>query len=190
MSAALSELYRGFVDYTNALVRRFDVPVPSHDPFYSTCPMIHEDGQALLVVRLQNSWAEFCHELINISASNDTRCVHRAATYVASDMGHSYPVWHSPEFVVRVAKHLTLTKVDLIDLYLGANLSSGRVTDVRNYIVHPGSRTESKYREVAAAEGVPDVGVGRLLNIRFSGGATLFERWVKDLQGTASSTTA
>ena len=102
-------------------------------------------------------------------------------------MGYDYPVWHSPEFVVRVAKHLTLANLDRIGLYLGANLSSGHVTDVRNYIVHPGNRTRSKYREVAAAEGMPGVGVGELLNVRFSGGATLFERWVIDLQRTASN---
>ena len=91
---------------------------------------------------------------------------------------------------MRVAKHLTLANEDQINLYLSANLSSGYVTDVRNYIVHPGSRTESKYRTVAAVEGMPGVAVGKLLNTRFSGGATLFERWVKDLQRTASNATA
>ena len=189
MSTALSELYKGFVDSTNALVRRFDVPVPSLAPFNSTCPLIHEDGQALLVVRLQNSWADFCRGLIEISASNNTGYVRSATKSVASDMGYSNPVWHSPEFVVQVAKHLTLANAGRIDLYLGANLSSGDVTDVRNYIVHPGSRTESKYREVAATEGVPGAGVGKLLNVRFAGGATLFERWVMDLQRTASNLT-
>ena len=190
MSDALSELCRDFVDSTNALVRRFDVPVPSYAPFDSTCGMIHEDGQALLVVRLQSSWADFCGSLINISAPNNARRVRCSATYVASDMGYSYPVWHKPEFVVRVARHLTLTNMDRIDLHLGANLSSGDVTAVRNYIVHPGSRTESKYRKVAAAAGVPGADIGTLLNIRFPGGATLFERWVKDLQRTVTSSTA
>lgn len=190
MSTALFELYKGFVNSTNALVRRFDVPVPNYKPFDSTCLMIHEDGQALLVVRLQNSWAIFCRDLIGFSASNSSTGVQKAANSVASSLGFSNPVWHSPEFVVRVAKHLSLPNVDRIDLHVGANLSSGRVTDVRNYIVHPGRRTESKYLDVAAAEGVPGVSVGKLLNIRFAGGITLFERWVKDLQRTAKDTTA
>lgn len=190
MSIALSELCRSFIHSTDALVKRFDVPVPSCDPFAYTCPRIHEDGQVLLVVRLQNLWADFCHSLIDISASNNSSSVRRAARTATCDMGNSYPVWHNPEFIVRVAKHLTLANEDQINLYLSANLSSGYVTDVRNYIVHPGSRTESKYRTVAAVEGMPGVAVGKLLNTRFSGGATLFERWVKDLQRTASNATA
>ena len=152
--------------------------------------MIHEDGQALLVVKLQNSWASFCRDLIDISASSNTRCVRRAANSVARDMGFGNLVWHSSEFVVRVAEHLTLTNADQIALYLSANISSAHVTNVRNYIVHPGSRTESKYREVASAEGVPRADVGTLLNVRSSGGATLFERWVKDFQRTANNATA
>ncbi len=178
------------MDSTNAMVQRFDVPVRGYHPFNSTCPVIHQDGQALLVVRLQNLWADFCYNLIHTSASNNARCVDRAAKSIARDMGLIHPVWHKPEFVVRVAKHLTLTNMDRIELHLGANSSSVRVTYVRNYIVHPGSRTESKYREVAAAEGMPDADVGTLLNIRFPGGATLFERWVKDLQRTTNSATA
>lgn len=189
MSATLSELYASFVDSTNALVRRFDVRVPSYAPFDSTCPMIHEDGQALLVVRLQNSWADFCRDLINVSAANETHGVRIAAKSVARDMGYDYPVWHNPEFVVRVATHLTLTNLDRIALHVGASISSGHVTKVRNYVVHPGSGTESRYREVAAAEGVPRADVGTLLNVRFSGGATLFERWVRNLQRTAGNTT-
>ena len=190
MSAALPELYESFVDSTNALVERFDVPVPRCKPFVSTCPKIHEDGQALLVVRLQNCWADFCHWLINISSLNNTRYVDSAAKSVACDMGFIQPVWHSPEFVVRVAKHLTLTNVDNISLHLGANISSGCVNRVRNYIVHPGSGTESRYKVVAAAEGVPRADVSTLLNVKSPGGATLFERWVKDLQRTANNTTA
>ena len=190
MSAALSELYREFVDSTNALVQRFEIPVPDCAPFDSTCPMIHQDGQALLVVRLQNLWADFCRGLIDRSASKNTHSARKAARCVACEMGYSDPVWHSPEYVVRLAKHLNLANVDQIDLHLGANLSSGHVTGVRNYIVHPGSRTERKYREVAAAEGAPRVSVGGLLNVRFSGGSTLFEKWVKDLQRTANNTTA
>ena len=189
MSATLSALYGSFVDSTNALVRRFDVPTPSSKPFASTCPIIHQYGQALLVVKLQNSWASFCRNLIEISASNNTVSVRKAAKSVACSMGHSNPVWHSPKFVVHVAKHLTVINVDRITLHLSANVSSGRVTGVRNYIVHPGSGTESKYREVAAAEGLPRFGVGKLLNTTFPGGATLFERWVKDLQRTARNTT-
>ena len=185
----LDKLTKDFANCTNDMIERFDVPVPTSPPFKSTCPAIHSEGQALMVVRLQNSWADFCRSLINTSASNDSRCVGKAAKHVAKDMGYSYPVWHKPEFVVRVAKHLTLANTDRIELYLGANLSSGDVTDVRNYIVHPGSRTESKYRKVAAAEGVPYADVGALLNVRFPGGATLFERWIKDLQKTAITST-
>ena len=178
------------MDSTNAMVQRFDVPVPNCDPFNSSCAMIHEDGQALLVVKLQNAWADFCHRLIKISTSKGTLCADRVAQSVAADMGLIYPVWHKPEFVVRVAKHLALSNVDRIDLHLGANSSSAHVTHVRNYIIHPGKRTESKFHEVSAYEGLPDADVRTLLNVRFPGGATLFERWVRDLQRTAAGSTA
>ena len=151
--------------------------------------MIHEDGQALLVVRLQQCWADFCHGLINISALNDTRRVQTAAKSVSGDMGFDRPVWHSPEFVARVAMRLTLANANRISIHLSANISSGHVNSVRNYIVHPGSGTEPRYRKVAAAEGVPRADVGTLLNVRSPGGATLFERWTKDLQRTADNVT-
>ena len=189
MSVALSQLYVEFADSTDDMVRRFDTPLPSCEPFASTCTTIHEHGQSLLVVRLQNSWSNFCRRLIDISASNNTQGVRRAAKRVASDMGTGYPVWHNPEFVVRMAKRLTLPNEGRIDLHFGANLSSGRVTHVRNYIVHPHGGTKSKYSQVAADEGMPGLDVGKLLNVRFPGGTTLFERWVKDLQRTASETT-
>ena len=190
MSTALSELAASFVAATNALVGRFDAPVPTDPAFQSTCSLIHGDGQALSVVKLQNLWGEFCHTLIDISTSYDTTRVREASNQVASDMGYSYPVWHQPEFVVRVARHLSLTNLDRIDLDLGANLSSGIVTRVRNYIVHPSNRNESRFREIAATEGIPRADLNTLLNAKSPGGATLFERWVRELQRTANNTTA
>ena len=190
MLAALRELCESFVDSTNVLVERFAAPLPKYEPFDSTCPAIHEDGQGLLVVKLQNSWGDFCRSLITISASNNSSRIREAVESVVRNMGFNNPVWHSPEFVARVAKHLTLSNADHINLHLSANLSSGRVTDVRNYIVHPTTRNESKYKKVAVAEGLPGVSVGALMNVRFPGGATLFERWVRDLQRTASNSTS
>ena len=189
MLATLSTLSRDFTDSTDALIRRFDIPVPSVAPYDSTCPMAHEDGQALLVVRLQNSWADFCRNLIRTSMANETR-FRKAARSVAKEMGDRYPVWHKPEFIVRLARHAALTNQEGINLHLGANLSASHVTNVRNYIIHPGSHTEAKYREVAAAQGVPGADVRTLLNVRAVGGASLFERWVRDLQRTASNSIA
>lgn len=189
MPTTLSDLFRDFADSTDALIGRFNSPVPNLALYESTCRVIHEDGQALLVVRLQNSWTHFCRSLITLSASNDIDSVNKAVRHIVDLMGFSNPVWHKPEFLVRLARHLALPNADCIDLHFGANISSAHITDVRNYIVHPGSRTESKYRQVAAAEGVPTANVGTLLTLRFPGGATLFERWVIDLQRTARNAT-
>ncbi len=190
MSSTPTALSLSFVDSTDDLVRRFETPLPNQEPFNTSCPSIHESGQALLVVKLQTLWSDFCHNLIAIYASSKNASIKKAASHVTHSMGLSNPVWHSPEFVVRVANHLTLNNVDSIELHIGASISSGSVTKVRNYIVHPGHRSEVRFKEVTAAEGVPSVGVGELLNIRFPGGASMFERWVKDLQRTARDTTA
>ena len=187
MPTTLSELYRDFVESTNEMIHRFEVPVPANQPYDSSCPIIHEDGQALQVVKLQNSWADFCRTLISISAANESSRIREATSAVTKTMGLSNPVWHGSEFVVRVAKHLTLANADQIELHLGASVSAGHVMNVRNYIVHPGSRTQREFGKVAEAEGVPGYAVSELLNIRFPGGASLFERWVKNLQRTANN---
>ena len=175
---------------TDALVERFDVPVPREKPYDSTCPEIHEDGQALQVLKLQNAWAEFCRKLVFISATGDNSRVQEAARSIATEKGFDYPVWHSSEFVVRVAKYLILPNADEIELHIGADLSAGRITSVRNYIVHPGIQSESKYVSVAAAEGRPNARVAELLSTRLPGGATLFEKWVRALQRTATQVVA
>ena len=189
MQSTLAEHCRAFEDRSNVLIARFDVPLPSSRPFDSTCPPIHEAGQALLVVRLQSLWSSFCRGLIGISASHGATNVRATAKTVAREMGDTDPVWHKPEFVVGMANNLLLANAEQISLHVGASLTSGRLSRVRNYIVHPGSRTESRYREVAAAAGMPRADVGTLLNARAPGGATLFERWTKDLQMTAGKAT-
>ena len=204
--AGLVTLYRKFEELTDALVERFQTPIPQAPPFSRTCPPAHEDSQVFVTIRLQNYWGEFCLGLIDASSqggqetlsgrilaplypeasTHETkREVRRIAKEVAATLALPNPVWHSCGFIVNVARRLGLQNFNEIDFSLSPNLTATYATHVRNFVVHPGPDSEPRFLQVAAHYGLPNSSPVDLLRSRQLGGTTLFEFWVRDLQGAA-----
>lgn len=202
----LVALYEQFKSLTDALIDRFQIPTPLSLPYSLTCPPAHEDSHSFLIIPLQNHWAEYCLELIDSSAQGDQptitgralspifpgsseedtrRQVRGIARTVADSMNFQYPVWHNCGFTVNVARQLGLQNRDEIDLGLSGNFTAGYATRLRNYVVHPGPTSRRDFLRVAAHYGMPDADPVTLLRSPQLGGSTLFEIWVRELQGAA-----
>ncbi|MFQ5873493.1 MAG: hypothetical protein ACE5JL_06800 [Dehalococcoidia bacterium] len=201
-----SEVHADFVADTEALLQRFNQPIPNAGPYATTCPPVHDDAQSLLVVLLQNSWSTYSREILEVSAeaalptltwrqlqpspmmsmyTGARQAVREAARIVADTMGYCDPVWHKPEFTIRVAAQLKVQNYEEIFYALSSTLTPSHVNWVRNYVVHPSDRTRAGYSKVAAAVGDPRADLGPLLRTQQVGGVTLFEKWVRELQATA-----
>ena len=203
----LVELYQEFEQLTDALVDRFEIPTPDTPPYSESCPPAHEDSKAFLTIRLQNYWVDFWYGLIYASAyagqptltgrtlspvfpgssiDEMRRQVRGIARAVAETMiNKPDPIWHSCEYTVNVARQLGLQNFNEIDFGLSPNRTAGFATGVRNYVVHPEAGSKERFMRVAAAHGMPFSEPAALLRSPQLGGSTLFEDWVRDLQGAA-----
>lgn len=205
---AFKVAYGELRDGTDDLLSRFLSPLPPDPPYSQTCPPVHEDGQSLLIIKLQNHWGAFCHTLVLLSAEGGHRTlggrlvsqisgippslpvsthVKKVALAVAKSQGKNGPVWHSCVFTVDVANALGVVNAKELFLGMSPNITAGWVNKVRNYVVHPATSTKADYMRVTNALGMPGAGVSQLLASVQPGGATVFEYWVRDLQRTAFS---
>jgi len=201
----LKRLYRDFVRDTNALIRRFNTPIPTVSPFDESCPPAHQDGRSLLTILLQNFWSDYCRQVILLSAAGTKtidghklafvgdgttflqakETVRDVADLTADTMGWDNPVWHNHQFVISVAEQLNVENYDEIFNALSPDLIVGYLNKVRNFVVHPHTETQARFQKVAAAYGIPGATVGELLSSLAVGKATLFETWIKSLHKTA-----
>ena len=104
---------------------------------------------------------------------------------VASESRGPVPPWHHTQFAVRVARKLGVQNLVEITNGLSAVSAVDDLTVVRNYVVHPNERTRVEYVRVAGRLNCPGLGPDGLLATYQTGGATLFEAWVGDLQTMA-----
>ena len=199
MPGTLNDVYDPFVSKTNDLVRWFETPLPVDPIEQAACEPVHDVGRVHLCVKLQHLWAEFCEELVGVSALRSpitlsgmalrppSGVTAQADVDQAANSQHKgqYPPWHRPDFTINVAKRLGLGNYREIQLGLGTGPTLDRLLNVRNYVVHPNAVTEAKYNQVAIDVRAPGLVPMDLLAVRQRGGATLFEVWVADLQGQA-----
>lgn len=165
-------------------------------------------GKAILTAWLQARWIDFTHDLLVMSALGVTRnpnpvqplprvhseqdakkTVRQACRQVASVRGLQLPILHAPWFVVEVGKFLGLHNLPSIQSALGPSLIPDQITDFRNYLVHPGSRTQQKYSNLQAKLGMVRVEPEDLLDQYQSPGVPLFTAWVRELQRIAYAAT-
>lgn len=187
----LSELYTRFAQRTDLLVRDFDAPSLAR-----TCTAIHAEGQVRLLIRLQHLWAEFCRELITRSALGSCRTISGSLLtrvprvnkvrdilgFAKKESKGGFCPWHDPVFALGVANRLAVQNLSQMSLGLGAVSPANDLTAMRNYAVHPNKRTRTHYEQVTYKIGIPGAQPAELLATRQTGGATLFETWVADLQ--------
>ena len=194
----LGDLYSRFVARSNYLVQKFETPLPlPSDPTHrAICDAVQCDGRALMLIKLQFIWGEFCRELITRSAIGGYQTISgtmvRQSSSVTSHKdvqdaidkqgGNRPPAWHVPSFAVGVAKRLGTQNFRQITLALGLTSPVDDLRKARNYIVHPWKDTRIQYEQVVWKFSLSFVDPVSLLTARLPGGATRFEAWVDDFQ--------
>ena len=166
-------------------------------------------GEAILAAWLQTKWSDFARDLVIASAlgtrrtrGNSVEAVTgvknradaerfvRAATKCATkNRGALLPVWHSPSFVVEVGTLIQLRNLQKLEAVLGPSLVPGQITDFRNYLVHPGTKTQHKYEALQAKLGMLRIEPERLLHQQQKPGLPVFTAWVRELQRIAFDST-
>lgn len=195
----LRELYSHFVARTNIMVHKYDFHLSPDPTHRDMCNAIHCDGRALMIIRLQLLWGEFCRELVTRSAIG--RCRTITGTFPSRSPALSSlqaieqainaerrgrpPAWHSPAFALAVARRLNIQNYDQVSLALSQAAPVDDLRTIRNYVVHPSEVTRIPYVQITRRLGSPGTDPMSLLATRLPGGATRYETWVADLQAMA-----
>lgn len=182
---------------------RFNVAIPPTQPYSSTCPPVHNDGKCLLVMLLQNQWAAFCRDILEHSISgngptlggnaiqpvilpDDTpdhgkylqSTANRIARESFSNLG--FPIWHNPEFVIRVTQELQPSNRETLELGISSPVSLRNLNTIRNYIVHGDDRLE-EYERLLDQHGKRGVSPAEFLTHETPRGTQLFEDWLDEI---------
>ena len=103
---------------------------------------------------------------------------------VARTMPHrqaDYPIWHDPEYVVRLATALAPNNVHTIALGIGGSAEATNINTVRNHIIHSDHNLR-QYQQYARSIGASTTLPGALLVHPTGSGGTVFEDWLADLE--------
>lgn len=165
-------------------------------------------GRAILTAWLQARWVDFNHDLMIASAlgtrrrhnavrpiagvnatSDAERLVGRVAGFITKERGLALPIWHAPWFVVQVGSELGLRNISTIQAALAPTSVPDQIACFRNFLVHPGTRTEQKYHQLQAKLGLLQVEPQDLLDHFQTPGVMIFTAWVRELQRLAYAAT-
>ena len=182
---------------------RFNAAIPPFSPYSTSCPPTHDDGRCLLVMALQNQWAAFCRDLLehSISGNGPTLGGTTLQPITLPDEGQDHdgylkstanriarekynnqriPIWHNPEFVIRVAQELQPSNLQVLVLGISASPSLRNLNTLRNFIVHgPDRRVE--YDSLLNAYGMRDASPAEFLAHQTSSDTNLFEDWLDEI---------
>ena len=208
-STNVEQAFDAFKTATQFIRERFNTVVPSIPPYSTSCPPVHDDGKCLLVVWLQNEWADFCRQLLAHSISGNGPTLGGAAlepiTLPDEDQDHDgylksianqigkdlfnnqgFPIWHNPDFVIRVVNELRPSNHETLALGLGASPSLRRLNIVRNFIIHGESR-RIDYEKIVNEYGQRDASPATFLAHRTASGTNLFEEWLDEIVDASRS---
>lgn len=201
-----------FQTATLDIQERFNAAIPPFSPFSTSCPPAHDDGKCFLAVVLQNLWAVFCRDLLEHSISGNGPTLSGtelpAITLPEEERDHDgylkktanrigkeyyrnqgFPIWHHPEFVIRVARELQPSNLQVLELGIGASASLRKLNTLRNYIVH-GPDRRGEYQVLLNEYGQGSVSPAVFLAHQTSSGAKLFEVWIDEIvQASRSAAT-
>ena len=190
---SLAQLYGRYATRSLVLTSRFVAPLPQEPSAMEMCNPIHRDGRAYLVIRLQHLWAEFSRELVVRSAIGgyETRtgqilprvpgvnCVRDIRSITKKPLSGPGAPWENPTFAITQARVLQVANCNEIDLGLGSvSTDLANLKCVRNFIVHPNTRTAGQYIQLARSIGFRKLPPDRLLHQHLPGGVTVFDSWV------------
>ena len=166
-------------------------------------------GEAILTAWLQTQWADFNRDLVIASSlgtrrtggnsvkaiagvksrSDAEKIVKEATTHTVKKRGASSPVWHAPWFILEVSDLIGLRNIPQLQAALGPTVTPQQITDFRNYLVHPGTKTRYKYEALQAKLGMLRMEPEHLLHQQQKPGLPVFTSWVRELQRIAYDST-
>lgn len=166
-------------------------------------------GEAVLSAWLQTTWGDFTRELIIASAqgtrrtqgnsvlaapgvksrSDAERIVKVASTSAFKNRGLGSPIWHAPWFAIDVGTRISVRNLETLRPILGSSVVPKQITDFRNYLVHPGIYTRSKYEELREQLGLFGVEPEHLLRRQSESHDMVFTIWIDELQRIAHAST-
>ena len=200
--ADLSAVYEKFYNETEAIHAKFLAIV--QDTACAGCQSAGF-GEAILTAWLQTKWGEFSRELLiesllcmytaNISVTatktlgDAERTVTKTAREIAAKRGLPFPVWHSTGFVIEVAQEIALSNSTTIEHAIGPTTVPERITQFRNYLVHPTSRNRTKYEELLSKLGMLGKEPQELLHQSVRPGLVIFTSWIRELQFVSQAST-
>ena len=202
-SANVELAFETFRTATQDIRERFNAAIPPTSPYSISCPPTHDDGKCLLVVMLQNQWAVFCRDLLEHSISGNGPTLGGTALppitlpdeeqdhdgylkKTANRIGKEYfrnqgfPIWHHPEFVIRVARELQPSNLQGLVLGISASGSLRKLNTLRNFIIH-GPDRRGEYELLLNEYGQRDVSPAKFLAHQTSSGSNLFEDWLDEI---------
>lgn len=200
--------YERFEASTAVLRERFHAPLPDVEPCSQSCPPVHEDCQAMLVVLLQNTWADFCKQLLRLSMEGLSPTLkgtvltpvtlppevvsfdsyfQLAYNETSKEMpgDTKQPVWHKPEYVIRVSTKINPMNHDAIRSGLGGSMETKNLNVVRNYLIHGTNRKD--YEDLLNRVGARGFSVPQFLAYQPDGMIPIFESWIDDLVAAAKN---
>ena len=211
-TANVERAFGSFQTATQDIRQRFNAAIPPFSPYSTSCPPIHDEGKCLLVNVLQNQWAVFCRELLehSIAGNGPTLGGTELQPIILPDEGQDhdgylksianrigkesfnnkgFPIWHQPDFVIRVAKELQPSNHDVLVLGMSASPILRRLNVLRNFIIH-GPDRKVDYEKLLNEYGLRDVSPAEFLAHRTPSGTNLFEDWLEEIvQASRSAAT-
>lgn len=208
-TANVEQAFKAFLNATSDIRTRFNAAIPTISPFSTSCPPTHDDGRCFLVIELQNQWSVFCRDLLEHSISGNGPTLSGNSLppitlpdeeqdhdgylrKIANRIGKEYyrnqgfPIWHRPEFVIRVARELQPSNQEVLTLGLGASPSVNRLNIVRNFIVH-GEDRKVDYEKIVNEYGQRNASPAAFLAHHTSSGANLFSEWLDEIVDASKS---
>ena len=207
-SPDVSAAYQRFELEARALKARSNAPMPDISPFSASCPPVHADSRSFLVVLLQNAWAEFSKDLVELSvfgkgptlggrtltpiptpanAPSLVSYFRSTRTEVARETPweQEYPIWHNPEYIARLSDRLKPDNDLEIQSGLGAAPEVTELNLVRNHLVH-GNLPED-YARLQARYGVRGLSIPEFPASDAGSGESIFEHWIGILLRVATA---
>jgi hypothetical protein len=192
-----------FLEETEQLLRWFQSQAP---PGTTACDAVHRSSREMTVIRLHDSWARFCRELILISAyarprTETGQTVQRApgirsrqdvvtswqSTFPRSQRPRYEPHWATASDALGLAQRVQLGNFLTVSAALSSNTSPAEpLRRMRNFFAHRGHGTALFLPAVMSRHGVSRVSPDQFLGHLVPPGVSVFEHWVLSLRVIAA----
>jgi hypothetical protein len=208
MAYSLVALYKTFICQTHWLQEQFEAPLPTDRAAARICSPLHGLSRELCAIRLLDTWARFCRELVICSAARRPVTAsgrvlplapgirnpkHVIPSLLASYAKKRYePRWHDAAECIDAARRLRVANLPMISLALGTTPSPAKdLRLVRNFVAHQCQDTAHKLNPLLKFLGLPaNATPEQVLQQPVLGGTCAYITWIYQLRLIARNAVA